>query len=68
MIESDIDILISLREPRPKPFGYLALVDIEEKLSRELGRKVDLVTESGLNPEIRPYIQEDMVVIYEEEG
>ena len=63
--DSDIDVLISLEQPRRKPLGYLTLVRLEEELSHALGRKVDLVTDSGLSRHIRPHVEADMVVVYE---
>ena len=65
--ESDIDILIKLKPPRERPplglFGWIAL---EEELSRRLGRKVDLISEDGVSPYIRPYIEKEKVILYEE--
>ena len=65
--DSDIDVLITLEEPRRKPFGYFALVQVEEVLSETLGWKVDLVTDSGLSRYVRPHVERDMVVVYEAE-
>jgi predicted nucleotidyltransferase len=36
-------------------------------LSKVLEHRVDLVTEEGLSPYIRPYVEQEMVIIYEEE-
>jgi predicted nucleotidyltransferase len=49
---SDIDILVSFEEFP----GLIEFIDIENKLSEELGIKVDLVTKSGLKPEIGRHI------------
>jgi predicted nucleotidyltransferase len=35
-------------------------------LSHILGREVELVTENALSPYIRPYVEKEMVVLYEE--
>ena len=63
---SDIDILVTLRprDERP-PLGLFQWIALEEELSRRLGRKVELVTEDGVSPYIRPYIERDKVVLYE---
>ena len=64
--ESDIDILIQLKpsEERP-PLGF-KFFGLELELSKRLHRDVELATEDGLSPYIRPYVENDMVVIYEE--
>jgi len=50
---SDVDLLVEMAEDRG--FGdYLALV---EELERVLARRVDLVTERGLSPHFRPFIE-----------
>jgi predicted nucleotidyltransferase len=40
---------------------------LADKLSLVLGRPVDLVTEEGLSPYIRPFIEEEMVILYKAE-
>jgi predicted nucleotidyltransferase len=42
-------------------------MEIEENLRKKLGREVDLVTEDGLSPYIRPYVDKEKVIIYAEE-
>jgi len=61
--ESDIDILVEFEESRKRPFGLFKFIELEEELSKRLGRKVDLGT--TLKPRIRPYVEKEMVVIYE---
>lgn len=63
--ESDIDILVEFLEPRRNPVGLLTWVRLERELSQRLGRKVDLVSFSGLRPRLRAEIEREMVVIYE---
>jgi hypothetical protein len=65
--QSDIDLLITLKpsDQRPK-LGLFKFIEIEENLSKELGQEVDLVTEDSLSPYIRPYVEKDQVIIYEE--
>ncbi len=46
---SDIDILVEFK----RPIGLFAFIELENYLSKKLGRKVDLVSRSGLKPYIR---------------
>jgi|GEM_PF-344519 len=64
-LKSDIDILVDFEEPRRKPLGLFKWVELEEELEKQLGRKVDLVSNAGLRKRIRPYVEKEMVVIYE---
>lgn len=64
---SDLDILVALPPPGERPVIGLRWFDLVEELSIALGRPVDLVTEDGLSPYIRPYIEEEMVILYEQE-
>jgi len=63
--DSDLDILVSLRPPGERPPIGLKWFDLADKLSRTLNRPVDLVTEDGLSPYMRPYIEKEMVILYE---
>lgn len=59
---SDIDILVRFRKPK----SLLELIRIENKLSAELGIKVDLITEGALNnPIIRKSIEANIEVLFE---
>lgn len=65
--QSDIDLLIALKPSNQRPkLGLFKFIEIEEHLSKELGKEVDLVTEDSLSPYIRPYVEKDKVTIYEE--
>jgi len=64
--ESDIDILVELKEPGERPALGLRWFGLEEELSRLLGREVELVSVRALSPYIRPYVEKEKVVIYEE--
>ncbi len=64
--ESDIDILVELKELGQRPPIGLKWFGIEQELSRLLGREVELVSVRSLSPHVRPYIEKDMVVLYEE--
>lgn len=58
--KSDVDFLISFDEKK----GLLDLIAIEQEFSKILGIKVDLITKQGLSRYIKPYIQDDLKVIY----
>lgn len=64
--ESDIDILVELKPPGERPPIGLKWFALEDELSHILGREVELVSESALSPYIRPYVEKEMVVLYEE--
>ena len=64
--ESDIDILVELKEPGERPPIGLRWFGLEEELSHILGCQVDLVSDGALSPYIRPYVEKEMVVLYEE--
>ncbi|MBI4434491.1 nucleotidyltransferase family protein [Candidatus Uhrbacteria bacterium] len=54
---SDMDVLVSFTEP-PSMFRFL---DLEERLSDLLKRRVDLVTERALKPAMRERVLRDTV-------
>ncbi len=62
--DSDLDLLV--RFARRK--SLLDLVRIERELSKELGRRVDLVTEASLSPYLRDRVINSAVVLYERAG
>ena len=64
--ESDVDILVELKPPDERPPIGLKWFGLEQELSHILGREVDLVSESALSPYIRPYVEKELVVLYEE--
>ena len=65
--KSDLDLLIRLKPSGQRPkLGLFKLMEIEESLAKKMGREVDLVTEDSLSPYIRPYVEKEKVVIYEE--
>jgi len=64
--ESDIDILVELKPPGQRPSLGLKWFGLEQELGRILGREVELVSESAMSPFIRPYVEKDMVLLYEE--
>jgi hypothetical protein len=64
---SDIDLLMTLKPSNARPkLGFFKLIEIEDELQKALGRPVDLVADDSLSPYIRPYIEKEKVIIYEE--
>jgi hypothetical protein len=55
--DSDVDVLVEFDDPATFD-GYIGLLFYLEEL---LGRKVDLVTASGLKPRARASIEKDMI-------
>ena len=51
--DSDVDLLVALRDD----CGFEDYLALAEELEKLLGRKVDLVSERGLSPYFRPYIE-----------
>lgn len=51
--DSDIDFLVAMEEGR----GFADYLALAEELEQLLGRRVDLVSERGLSPHFRPYIE-----------
>jgi len=59
--ESDIDIIISLKE---KP-SLLQLIKMERELSELLNKKVELITENSIkHPLLKAHIQRDKKILY----
>ncbi len=56
--DSDIDILITLK----KPIGW-EFFDMEEYLEKELGRKIDLVTENALKMQLKQIILKQVIYV-----
>lgn len=56
MPESDVDLLVTMREP----VGYFELLDLEEELAERLGTRVDLTTPGAIKPRLRPTIERDL--------
>ena len=63
--ESDIDSLVDFDEPRRLPLGLLTRSPLKQELSEKIVRTVHLVINPELNRHIRPFIQADMIIIYE---
>lgn len=63
---SDVDLLVRLRPPTERPPLGLGWFALEEELSERVGRRVELVTEDALSPRVRPFVERDLVVLYED--
>lgn len=63
---SDVDLLVTLRPPSQRPHLGLQFFEIEAALGEKLGRKVELVTENSLSRHVRPHVQKDLIVLYED--
>ena len=61
---SDVDLLLEV----DKPIGYLKIIEYKLALEELLERKVDLLTPESISPKIRPYIQKELKLIYENPG
>jgi len=60
---SDIDVLYQLKNA----VGLFNIVRIKNSLEEKLNKKVDLVSEKFINPEIKPFIMNDLKIIYSNE-
>ncbi len=59
--DSDVDLLVDFN--RTKTFFDLA--DIQLYLEEVLGKRVDLVSRKGLKKQLRPYVEKDLITVYE---
>lgn len=57
--DSDIDILVDL----PKGKSLFEFIDLELKLGKVLGKKVDLIEYSTIKPRLKPYILGNQIQI-----
>ena len=56
---SDIDILVKF----VKPVGMFKFIELEDYLSKLLGKKVDLVTQRALKPAIKNEVLQEVVYV-----
>ena len=59
--DSDVDILVTTT----KPVSIYTFMALKDELSLVVGRDVDLVSKSAVNKYIEPYINEDLITVYE---
>jgi hypothetical protein len=65
--DSDVDILVELKEPGSRPPIGLKWFGLEQELGGLLGREVELVSADALSPYVRTQVEAELVVLYEEE-
>ena len=58
--ESDIDILYNFQNT----IGLFKLVGLQNELEKKLNKKVDLISEKYTHPKLKPYILNDLKIIY----
>ena len=57
--KSDLDILVDFEEP----LDLLELIGLEQELTENLGVKVDLITAHSLSPQLKHYVEKDLIPI-----
>ena len=57
--DSDVDLLVEFL----KPPNFDRFMDVKLYLEDILGRKVDLVMSQSVRPQVRPFIEQDLVTI-----
>lgn len=62
--DSDVDLLVNYHHP----VDLVELYNSQEKFQQLFKKKVDLVTTTGLSKYIKPYIQADLTILYEEKS
>ena len=60
--DSDLDILVELDHTQPIGMKFFAY---QSELEDILHRKVDLVSDEGLSRYVKPFIDQDKILIYE---
>jgi len=58
---SDIDLLVEIK----KPMGVYDFIELKYLLEKKLRTKVDLVSKKAINKHLKPYIEKDLINIYE---
>lgn len=58
---SDLDLLVDFTQP----VSYFDLLDVEDELERRLHVPVDLLSRNAVSPYVKPYIERDLVTLYE---
>ena len=61
--ESDIDILYRFKNV----IGFSKFLHLQEYLEKSLDKKVDLVDEQFVHPKMKPYVMNDLKIIYSDE-
>ena len=61
--DSDIDILYRFKNV----IGMLSLIRMKEDIETRLNTKIDLVDEEFVHPGMKPYVMNDLKIIYSDE-
>src|SRR3989344_213476 len=61
--DSDVDLLITLGS---KKLSIWDFVRLRNELEEHLKRSVDVVTDNSVLPQLKPYIEADATLVYEE--
>jgi uncharacterized protein len=61
--DSDIDLLIDFNEDAI--IGLIRLSRIKINIEKKLSQKVDILTRGSISPHILPFIEKDLIKIYE---
>jgi predicted nucleotidyltransferase len=59
--DSDLDILVELDYSQHIGMAFFGM---QTELEQKLHRKIDLVSDNGVSPIIRPFIEKDKVLVY----
>jgi len=61
-VDSDIDLIYSIKNW--KRFSLFNIWDLVLNLERKLWRKVDLVENNSVKPELKKYLEKDKILIF----
>ena len=61
--DSDVDLLITLGD---KKLSIWDFVGLRNELEENLHRSVDVITDTSVLPQLKPYIEADATLVYEE--
>ena len=64
--DSDIDLLVELKPAGQRPILGLKWFRLENELSELFGRKIDMISEAELSRHLKPFVEKDRVLLYEE--
>ena len=61
--DSDVDFLYD--HDKDLKLSLFGLLDVKYELEEKLNKKVDLVHRGNLKPRVEPYVNKDLIVLYE---
>lgn len=64
--DSDIDLLVELKPAGRRPVLGFKWFRLETELGQLLGRKIDMISEAELSIHLKPFVEKDRVLLYEE--